>query len=191
MLFVQLCLDIMFCQRIGGCDADDSFISILLRFPSDIRIELELITWLLVSRLYFSLQEFSGPTVKTLHDEQRQMVISIVRVGWILLVHLGLLIVIILLWHFLSHQLFNISLGRYLSTQPLLSTVLSKFCFADAQRTLQAWWLYFSGEWSLVSCILRCGKVLSDCNTCYRNTKSCQRSSESFVSKVTFVSFWL
>lgn len=85
MLFVQLCLDRMFCQRIGGCDADDSFISIPLWFPSDIRIGLELVTWLPVSRLYFSLQEFSGPTAQILHSERRQMAVSIVGVGWIVL----------------------------------------------------------------------------------------------------------
>lgn len=31
--------------------------------------------------------------------------------------------------------------------------------------------------------------MLSDHNACFGNTKSCQKSSESFVSEVTFVSF--
>lgn len=69
-----------------------------------------------------------------------------------------------------------------------------KFSFADACRTLQTWWLYVRldnlGWMKCHFLYLRYGKVLSHHKACFRNTKLCQKSSKSFVSEVTFVSFF-
>lgn len=93
---------------------------------SDVRIGLKLITRLLVSWLYISLQEFAGLNSIQLYrvNKINRSYLLWGQIGLFqVMVHLGLLVAIVLLAWFLRHQLYNISLRRYLSAQLLLSTM--------------------------------------------------------------------
>lgn len=161
-------LNAAFCRGIGARDAGDSFISSPLRFLSDIRVGLQLIMWLLV-RVYFSLQEFSGPTVQSLHREWRQMVVPVVRVGWIILGNGAS-------WFAdcrCTVKTFFESRAVYYFSGKI---PLNSHCYP--QQLFFCWWMEnFAGlmaafRWRMKShfLYLGCGKVLSDHNMCYRDT---------------------